>query len=223
MGGVVLNVLQGVKMSACCKRFALALGLFAVGVGTLSAQSLPAPKEFYFDVDPMAVPMRVIDGEGDGLVEQLMRQRQRGRRSVEAAVQLAGIAVREGRAVLAQPLYEEAFAQATVAQQRGVRWNQGWDLYRHGDADGALQAWTKALHSTRTEPAWAPPTLALALWSLGRRNEAVAWYAAAVRTEPSDWSAPGDFSGVLPQWQADERQVLAQVHAAWAANPPAWP
>ena len=223
MGGVTLNVLRGLKMSACCKRFGLALLLWAGVSGSAAAQTLPKPKEFYFDADPMAVTMRAIDSDAADVVDQLMRQRQRGRRAVEASVQLARMALREGRSELAAPLYEEALAQASSTQQRGVRWNQGWDLYRSGDHAGALEAWSQALQLTRLSPSWAPPTLAIGLWQSGRRDEAVAWYAAAVRTEPQDWSDAGNHVRLLPDWSDAERTVLAQVHAAWAANPPAWP
>ena len=35
-----------------------------------------------------------------------------------------------------------------------------------------------------------PPTLALGLWSSDRKGEAVEWFAAAVRTEPTQWLMP---------------------------------
>ena len=67
------------------------------------------------------------------------------------------------------------------------------------------------------------PTFALALWTLGRKDEAVQWYAAAVRTEPAQWSTPARYAALLPHWRDEERATLAEVQRAWAANPPAWP
>ena len=223
MGGVVLNVLRGKAMFACGKRYALAFLLCVGVVGAASGQSVPLPKEFYFDSDPMAVPMRAIDGAPDDLVDQLMRQRNRGRRAVESTVQLADIAMVQSRMDLAVSLYNEAAALGNSAQVRGVRWNQGWAQYRQGDAGAALQAWVQALQSTRLLPTWAPPTLALGLWQSGRRQEAVLWYAAAVRTEPQLWSDPQRIQAQVPDWHDDEVAVLRQVQQAWAANPPAWP
>jgi hypothetical protein len=68
-----------------------------------------------------------------------------------------------------------------------------------------------------------PPTLALALWKLDRKDEAVSWFAAAVRTEPEQWRDANRFAQLLPGWQDAERAQLAEVQQAWVANPPAWP
>ena len=65
--------------------------------------------------------------------------------------------------------------------------------------------------------------LALSLWSLGRKEEAVQWYAAAVRSEPQLWNTTAQFARLLPDWRDAERAVLTEVQAAWAADPPSWP
>ncbi len=58
---------------------------------------------------------------------------------------------------------------------------------------------------------------------MGQKQEAVQWYAAAVRTEPTQWSTTANYGQLLPQWREDERVSLAEVQQAWAAAPPAWP
>ena len=63
---------------------------------------------------------------------------------------------------------------------------------------------------------------AMALWAVGRHDEAVQWYAAAVRSEPQQWATPAAYVKLLPDWRETERATLAEVHAAWAANPPSW-
>ncbi|MET0290360.1 MAG: tetratricopeptide repeat protein, partial [Pseudoxanthomonas sp.] len=65
--------------------------------------------------------------------------------------------------------------------------------------------------------------LSVVLWQLDRKDEAVKWYAAAVRTEPGQWSTTADYAHLLPGWTDAERATLAQVQAAWEAAPPAWP
>ena len=90
-----------------------------------------------------------------------------------------------------------------------------------GLADGTTTP--AAAQAARGNGAWVPPTLALALWTLGRRDEAVQWYAAAVRTEPQLWNDPSRLAQLLPAWKDEERARLAEVQQAWAANPPAWP
>jgi len=205
---------------------AVGLGLLAgLCVSTVQAQVLPKIAEFYFDDDLAAKPIQALPPEQAGLVEQLMKLREHGRKGVEASVQLAGIAYADGRAELAAKLYGEALAAVSgnALQTRGIHWNEGWDLYRQGDAAGALQQWGQAAAAARGNVSWAPPTLALALWTLGRHDEAVAWYAAAVRTEPELWNDAAHFPQLLPHWKDEDRARLAEVARAWAAQPPAWP
>lgn len=200
----------------------LLAGLF---VANVQAQSLPKINEFYFDDDVAAKPLHAVPPEQADVVDQLMKLRERGRKGVEATAQLASIAYRDGRAELGGKLYDEAMGAVadTSVQARSLRWNHGWDLYRRGDAQDALNLWSKAAESTRGNPSWLPPTLALVLWKLERKDEAVAWYAAAVRTEPGQWSDTAAYAQLLPTWNDAERTQLAQVQQAWAANPPAWP
>ena len=200
----------------------LLAGLF---VANVQAQSLPKINEFYFDDDVAAKPFHAVPPEQADAVDQLMKLRERGRKGVEATAQLASIAYRDGRAELGGKLYDEAMGAVadTSVQARSLRWNHGWDLYRRGDAQDALNLWSKAAESTRGNPSWLPPTLALVLWKLERKDEAVAWYAAAVRTEPGQWSDTAAYAQLLPTWNDAERAQLSQVQQAWAANPPAWP
>ncbi|WP_449465351.1 tetratricopeptide repeat protein [Stenotrophomonas humi] len=199
--------------------------LVGLAVSNVQAQSLPMLVEFYFDEDAAAKPIHAVPPEQADVVDQLMKLRERGRKGVEATAQLASIAYGEGRDELGAKLYQEALAAVAEnsMQARSLRWNQGWDLYRRGDTEGALGLWLKAGENTRGNPSWMPPTLALALWKLGRKDEAVSWFAAAVRTEPEQWRDPSRFGQLLPSWTDAERTQLAEVQQAWAANPPAWP
>jgi hypothetical protein len=198
----------------------LALWTFAAG-----AQNVPKPKEFYFDDDRgVNGPIVVIQGEGEALVDQLVKARERGRKSVEATAQLAHVAISDNRADLGKQLYQQALAgaQSGSALWRAISWNLAWDLYRLGEYQPALTQWA-ALVPPVGAPSWLPPTFALGLWSVDRRSEAVEWYAAAVRTEPGLWSNPANYPRLLPDWREEDRARLAEVHAAWQANPPSWP
>lgn len=207
-------------------------GQFLAGVLLVSgaaaawaAPAMPAPQEFYFDSDAAAAPVVVVQGEGDALVAQLLKQRERGRKVLEATVQLASVAIGLGRTELGQKLYGEALAEAPAhtAAGRSVRWNYGWDLMRQGQPLAALEQWNSATTSMRSNAAWVPPTYALAFWRAGQQQQAVQWYAAAVRTEPGQWSDSSHYAQLLPLWRDDERATLAEVQQAWAAAPPAWP
>lgn len=206
-------------------QFLAGILLAAGAAAAWAAPALPAPQEFYFEVDPAAAPIVVVDGQGDDLVNQLVRQRERGRRALEATVQLARVAIAQGRPELGQTLYDEALkaAPVTTPMGRGVRWNYAWDLYRQGQVDAALEQWQASASNLRGNAAWVPPTYALALWKLGQREQAVKWYAAAVRTEPAQWSDSSQYARLLPAWREDERALLGEVQQAWAAQPPAWP
>jgi len=200
---------------------ALVLAAFAVAA---DAQTLRKPKEFYFDQDASARAITVVDPDSAGLAEALMRERERGRRQLEATAQLGHVAMDSGRSELGRSLYEQALSstQASSALGRSIRWNYAWDLYRSGDAEAALARFSEVL-SPIGGHAWVPPTLALVLWRLDRRAESVRWYAAAVRTEPTLWDNPANYPQLLPEWSAQDHALLAEVHAAWRAAPPAWP
>ena len=193
---------------------------------TASAQSLPAPAEFYFDEDRATTqPFAAVKGEGDAVVDKLAKQLERDPRAWEPMLQLAGIAMKGGRAELGRSLYDRAIAGLGRNSRwaRPAYWNYGWDLYRIGETDAALAQWANALSAGPVRGQWVPVTLALGLWKAGRKDEAVKWYAAAVRTHPDDWTAPTDIARLLPDWREEDRAGLIEVQRAWAANPPTWP
>lgn len=198
--------------------------LFASAVG---AQTLPAPAEFYFDDDTRtASPVVAIAGNDDETHARLMQLIDRNARNADQArAQLAQALMRSGREETGRALYEQALGplSARSPQRSTIHWNYGWDLYRGGHHQEALDQWRQALDGRLLRPSWAPPTLALGLWSNDRRDEAVRWYAAAVRTEPAMWGDPARYPALLPDWTAAERATLAEVFAAWQASPPAWP
>lgn len=203
--------------------FLLVAGLSTAG--SASAQALPRPAEFYFDAEPNTTrPIVAIRETGDAAVQKLLKAIERNPRAKEEHAQLAHLAMESGRADLGRDLYARTLSRVsdTDALWRPVVWNYGWDLYRSGDAAGALAQWQQ-LVARRSDGSWVPPTLALALWRNDRKDEAVQWYAAAVRTEPQQWRDPANFPRLLPDWREEERAALAEVQAAWAANPPAWP
>lgn len=79
------------------------------------------------------------------------------------------------------------------------------------------------MSSRSVTPTWLPPTLAMALWQQGGKDEAVAWYAAAVRTEPARFRDSSQHAQALPNWTDGKRAIRAGVQAAWARSPPDWP
>lgn len=195
------------------------------GSGAAFAQALPAPAEFYFEADSKAVrPIVAVRDTGEAAVQKLLRKIEREPYAKAELAQLAHLAMDGGRTGVGRDLYARALARTDRGDLlwRALLWNYGWDLFRSGDAAGALEQWQTLQAARNVTASWMPPTNALVLWTLGRKDEAVRWYAAAVRTEPGQWSEP-DFASLLPDWRDSERATLAEVHAAWAENPPTWP
>lgn len=209
--------------------FTLSLAVSLALAGGAHAQSLSKPAEFYFDADANTVrPIVAVRETGDAAIERLIKSIKRDPRALEERAQLAHLAMAGGRPELGHELYAAVFAAIDTQNKlwRPTRWNYGWDLYRTGDYAGALAQWEPLVSqygARQSTAAWMPPTLALVLWQLGRRDEAVQWYAAAVRTEPTQWRTAEQFSTLLPDWRDAERATLAEVQQAWAANPPSWP
>lgn len=199
--------------------------LLALLADAAYAQAVIKPKEFYFDADATTARRIVAaQGEGDALAAELVRMREKGRKTIEATAHLAHVAMADKRVELGKSLYEQAVngTQSTSSIGRSVRWNYAWDLYRNDDFAQAYGLWSELAGGFGT-PTWLPPTMALSLWSLDRKAEAVQWYAAAVRTEPGLWGDPANYATLLPDWRDQDRQRLVEIYNAWAANPPAWP
>ena len=208
------------------KHSLLFTALMAVA-GIAPAQSLPKPAEFYFDTDANATKSVIVVKEtGDVATQKLAKMIERGNNNADsAAAQLAHMAMESGRAELGRQLYARALSglDTNDAVWRAVVWNYGWDLFRAGDDKAALDQWRTLVSSRGLTASWMPPTFALVLWSLDRKDEGVQWYGAAVRSEPQQWRTADQFARLLPTWSETERALLAEVQAAWAANPPAWP
>lgn len=212
---------SGMKRYLCCL-LAAALLLPIV----VMAQDLPRPKEFYFDEDAATTrPIVAIQGSDDATVDRLLQMIARKHRvSDEARGQLAHLAMERGNLETGNALYQDGIKRAGRGSRLrdSLYWNYGWDLYRAGDFKGALEQWKNALDG-RINPSWVPPTFALALWKSGQKAEATQWYAAAVRTEPTQWRDASNFTTLLPDWSDADRATLAEVLQAWRADPPAWP
>ncbi|WP_235568823.1 MULTISPECIES: tetratricopeptide repeat protein [unclassified Lysobacter] len=193
---------------------------------TAATQPLPKPAEFYFDADANTTkPVVVVRDTGEAAMQKLSRIIERKAGADAEAAQLAHLAMEAGRVELGRQLYARALSglDATDGIWRSVMWNYGWDLYRAGDDKGAFEQWRTLATTRGVTASWMPPTFALVLWSMGRKDEAVQWYAAAVRTEPLQWNTTAQYARLLPAWTEAERKMLTEVQAAWAANPPKYP
>ena len=208
-----------------CHRAGALLALVLSGAAW--AQSSPRVEEFYFDEDRGALQsLEAVKGAGEDDVKRLMQLAVRnGANADKARAQLAHLLMASGRLQEGKSFYAQLLQRhdQTSGLNRPLRYRYGWDLYRAGEYAPALSQWQQLLEGRGTKPAWAPPAMALVLWKLDRRQEAVKWYAAAVRSEPARWSTATRHAELLRDWTPDERADLAKVQAAWAKAPPAWP
>jgi Tfp pilus assembly protein PilF len=192
-----------------------------------SGPSLPRPAEFYFDTDTKSTkPIVAVRETGEAATVKLLKLLERNPSGKTENAQLAHLAMTAGRTDLGREFYLRSMLLIPSTDGvfwRPLMWNYGWDLYRAGDPAGALQQWQTLATTRGSNASWIPPTLAMVLWSLGRKDEAVRWYAAAVRTEPQQWGVATRYAQLLPEWRDADRATLAEVQAAWAANPPRWP
>ncbi len=111
------------------------------------AQELPRISEFYFDEDTLvARPIVAIEGDDEATIAKLVKTMERGGRHVDKAIaQLAHIAMASGRTDTGKVLYARAMDAASSSVMRNsIAWNHGWDLYRAGDYEGALEQWVQA-------------------------------------------------------------------------------
>lgn len=208
------------------KHLLLVVALAAGGAHAQSTTSLPRPVEFYFDADAIATrPIVAVRDTGDAAAAKLIKAIGRNPQAKAENAHLGHLLMAGGQPELGREAYQRALARMTPGDSlyRPLLWNYAWDLYRTGDTVNALEQWSSLLKSRSINASWMPPTLALALWSVGRKDEAVRWYAAAVRSEPAQWRDTGRYVALLPEWRESERATLAEVQAAWAASPPAWP
>ncbi|MGH8082850.1 MAG: tetratricopeptide repeat protein, partial [Lysobacter sp.] len=155
--------------------------------GAAGAQTLPKPNEFYFDADAQTVkPVIAVRETGEAAMQRLAKILERKAHAPNEAAQLAHLAMDAGRNELGRSLYTRALREVDSGSTywRSITWNYAWDLYRSGASEEAFKQWT-ILHNARSVSAsWMPPTYALALWSLDRKDEALQWYYSYVRSEP---------------------------------------
>jgi hypothetical protein len=101
---------------------------------------------------------------------------------------------------------------------RHVYWSWGWARLALGDAREALVHWQNAARLHGGAPSWLPYSNAVALWRLGQRDLALAWFEAAVRSQPGLATREG-VDALAATWQDDERRTLEEVADAYAAKP----
>lgn len=101
--------------------------------------------------------------------------------------------------------------------RRRAFWSLGWSAFNRGEPDHALAYWRQAGELHGGHPFWYPYTVAVGLWAQGDREAALAWYDAAVRSNPQ-WSVAEGVAHRTQHWRDRERQVVQAMFEAWTAR-----
>jgi len=188
---------------------------------------VPEPsRPFWLDPDPAASHMPLPDNVPLRMGQRhRLRAIERGMRRYPDHPQLLAergfIRHQIGQHDAAEADYSRALQLAgiDILLRRHVLWSQGWARFEAGRDEAALASWREsvALHGGR--PYWFPYSAALAEWRLGRRDEAVALYAEAVRGMP-EWGRESGLLRRTSHWPQHQFAVAGEVFQAWKATRP---
>lgn len=180
------------------------------------AEELPPVDASYVDVDPAAQRVATLDFEDSvqrSLIENAVR---REPRNVVVRLQHAQYLLDRGmRARVPRELQAaERAAGEGSALLRTVHFNAGWMLYRMGDAEGARAHWLQAWRLHGGHPDWVPVAFALALWSQGDRETALAYFKSAAAARPDQWGSAEAVEASAMALGANERFALQSMQQA---------
>jgi tetratricopeptide (TPR) repeat protein len=186
--------------------------------------AVPFPAARYTDADSAAIAVHPRPGNKAAFRRTIDRRLQANPRDVLALTHRAHFHYLGGHPKEGQRDYERALSLTTPGSEahRHVLWSWGWSLYDSGDAAQALEKWQTNVALANGHPYWVPYTFALAAWKLDRRADAIAWFEAAVRSNPQ-WGTAQGRAERTAQWRDEETAVLAEVVAAWEAATKATP
>lgn len=183
--------------------------------------AVPAPDVVHEFVDPALSlsPLALTMRQRGRLREDIERRIAAGEDDGHGQFDLVELDVRSGRLGSARTRLEQATpkAEGDIIWQRRRELLFGQVCAQDGDFACALAHWHAAAGSAPAPPTWQPKLYAYALWGLGREDQALAWYTAAVRADVRLGRAKdGVISGGGPKLDAIARAVVeawVQVHA----------
>lgn len=183
------------------------------------AQATSSPAERYVDPDPSAMAFHPPPGSKARYRQVIEARLRKNPRDAAALAQraysnYAGGYVEQGERDYARAV--EVSAQQPQVQ-RQVLWSWGWSSFNAGQPARALEQWQRSEILSGVRPFWVPYTYALAYWQLGNKELAIAYYAAAVRSDPA-WGTEQGFGIKTDHWRQLEREIGQQVLSAWQAQ-----
>lgn len=204
----------GAPCAAALLAFALALLAPAALAQTLE---LPTPAAAYADQDPAGAAYPEIHPASPDLEATLNQGVRRGRNNPVPLAQRGLYYTLHGQRSRGQRDYDRALTSGEEgsAERRYAHWSYGWALHASGDHAGALAQWRIAADLHGGHPHWVPSTYAIALWSLGARESAVAFFDVAVRDNPALWQTGEAVEATTQDWRPNDRLTLLSIHNLW--------
>jgi tetratricopeptide (TPR) repeat protein len=219
-GLVIVIVMLGGLLGACGSEAPApsAAPVAAVPVRPASERvPVPKPAEVYRDADPNVRADPKADANDPNLARYLDERLAQDPSDVPARVERGYQRAQRGDAKGAEADYARASKAAadTVQRQRYVLWSHGWALLAQNQPEAALKDWRDSQHLHGGNPYWVPYSFAVALRAAGRDDEAVAYYAAAARSDPERWGTRSAMLESTKSWKPHERTRIEAVYALW--------
>lgn len=184
----------------------------------LALAELPGPDP-YNDRDESARAVKPKPGARAHFRKELNATLSRDPDNVVALTLRGYLFVRSGDEMRARRDYERALTAASYGSpsHRQALWSFGWALYDMQDIDGALRVWELCARLHGGRPSWVPYTYALAYWTRRDTASALAWYDAAVRSDPRRGDA-ASLVELVAHWRPAQRKEMISLFDAWVAG-----
>ncbi|MCL1633377.1 tetratricopeptide repeat protein [Luteimonas sp. SX5] len=174
------------------------------------------PQGRYIDEDAAASHMKAPPGGRAQMRQAINAAIQKNPRNATALAHRAYFFLESGDLARAKRDFDAAMAAAEPGSgfERNVLWSRGWAEYDLGDYAAALADWqrTVALHGGK--PFWAAYSFALLYWTAGQQDTALAWYDAAVLSNPQ-WGNENGFIARTKYWAPPQRGQMRALFDAW--------
>jgi tetratricopeptide (TPR) repeat protein len=198
----------------------LAALLFSCAAAAADTTPLPPPAARYVDEDPAATAIVLVNPSRSDVMQRLDQLVREPKNAWKARAQrgfLYGIRGEREKldrdySAAAEKLPDDPYAPRILA------WQHGWALFEAGDYAAALARWQEAERAHGGHPSWVPYTFAVALWRMDRREEALAYYAAAVRSAPERWGSKAGLASITTKWHKPELEAAEALLEAWTAS-----
>lgn len=206
------------RVGAPCAAALLALAAAWLAIpAAAQTLDLPTPAASYSDHDPAGAIYPDMDPSTPDLEATLNQGVRRGRNNPVPLAQRGLFYTLQGQRSRGQRDYDRALASGEdgSAERRYAHWSYGWALHASGDHAGALEHWRTSAQLHGGNPHWVPSTYAIALWSLGAREPAVAFFDIAVREEPALWETDAAVEATTRDWRPNDRLAILSIHNQW--------